>query len=412
MSKDIAFSHSTAKGCWVSEEIAQASMAYIQVTRKEPGFLRVYAYAAGKKPVTVHVTQQRVTAFLTGYLPVGVTLRMESDTDVMSAVLCQDSTGASGGDTYTKTEADSRFQLKGDYATNSSVDTKLADYVTTATANSTYAKKSDISNIYKFKGTKNTYAELPTSGQVTGDVWNITTADATHNIKVGDNVAWNGTAWDNLSGTVDLSGYTTKDTTDAINADVKKLMDKAFPFTVKVSLDKTLAKKGTSQAVNVTITPKIGDDNTDVDNILINGADHHGAIPYVYSTTATTTTTYNVRVDKEERTAQGSATITFVNPSYDGVVAANFTATEANIKALTETLRSGKGGTRTFNLNNQKACIAYPKAFGAATGIKDANGFDYLASYTRSELNVNGELYYVYLLTNATTITDMKQIIS
>lgn len=320
--------------------------------------------------------------------------------------------GGSGGDTYTKTEADSRFQLKGDYATNSSVDTKLADYVTTATANSTYAKRSDISNIYKFKGTKNTYAELPTSGQVTGDVWNITTADATHNIKVGDNVAWNGTAWDNLSGTVDLSGYTTKDTTDAINADVKKLMDKAFPFTVKVSLDKTLAKKGTSQAVKVTITPKIGDDNTDVDNILINGADHHGAIPYVYSTTATTTTTYNVRVDKEERTAQGSATITFVNPSYDGVVAANFTATEANIKALTETLRSGKGGTRTFNLNNQKACIAYPKAFGAATGIKDANGFDYLASYTRSELNVNGELYYVYLLTNATTITDMKQIIS
>ena len=93
-------------------------------------------------------------------------------------------------------------------------------------------------------------------------------------------------------------------------------------------------------------------------------------------------------------------------------MAANFIATEANIKALTETLRSGNGGTRTFNLNNQKACIAYPKAFGAATGIKDANGFDYLASYTRSELNVNGELYYVYLLTNATTITDIKQTIS
>ena len=145
---------------------------------------------------------------------------------------------------------------------------------------------------------------------------------------------------------------------------------------------------------------------------LINGAEHHGTTPYVYSATATTTTTYNVRVSKEERTAQGSATITFVNPSYDGAVAANFTATEANIKALTETLRSGKGGTRTFNLNNQKACIAYPKAFGAATGIKDANGFDYLDSYTRSELNVNGELYYVYLLTNATTITDMKQTIS
>lgn len=279
-------------------------------------------------------------------------------------------------------------------------------------ANTTYAKKSDISNVYKFKGTKTNYSELPTTGVVAGDVWNITNADAAHGIKAGDNVAWNGTAWDNLSGVTDLSGYATTTTTDAMSADIKKLMDKAFPFTVKVSLDKTLAKKGTSQPVKVTITPKIGDDNTNVGEIMINGAEYHGATPYVYSATATATTTYNVRVRKEDRTAQGSATITFVNPSYDGAVAANFTVTEANIKALTEALRSGKGGTRTFNLNNQKACIAYPKAFGAATGIKDANGFDYLASYTRSELNINGELYYVYLLTNATTITDMKQMIS
>lgn len=304
------------------------------------------------------------------------------------------------------------------YATKTELNSKadasaLNNYVTTTTANSTYAKKSDITNIYKFKGTKTNYADLPTTNRVTGDVWNITNADAEHDIKAGDNVAWNGTAWDNLSGTVDLSAYATTSTTDAMSADIKKLMDKAFPFTVKVSIDKTIAKKGTSQPVKVTITPKIGDDNTEVDAIMINGEEHHGAIPYVYSATATTTTTYNVRADKTGRnSAHGSATITFVNPSYDGVVAANFTATEANIKALTETLRSGKGGIRTFNLNNQKACIAYPKAFGAATGIKDVNGFDYLASYTRSELNVNGELYYVYLLTNAATITDFKQTIS
>lgn len=304
-----------------------------------------------------------------------------------------------------------------DLATKTELNSKadasaLNNYVTTATANTTYAKKSDITNIYKFKGTKTNYADLPTTGVIAGDVWNITNADAEHGIKAGDNVAWDGTKWDNLSGVADLSGYATTTTTDAISADVKKLMDKAFPFTVKVSLDKTLAKKGTSQAVKVTITPKIGDDNTNVDEIMINGAEYHGTTPYVHSDTATTTTTYNVRVRKDTRTAQGSATITFVNPSYDGAVAANFTVTEASIKALTEAVRSGKGGTRTFNLNNQKACIAYPKAFGTATSIKDANGFDYLASYTRSELNVNGELYYVYLLTNATTITDMKQTVS
>ena len=290
--------------------------------------------------------------------------------------------------------------------------TQLNNYVTTATANTTYAKKSDITNIYKFKGTKTNYADLPTTNRVTGDVWNITNADAEHGIKAGDNVAWNGTAWDNLSGTVDLSAYATTSTTDAMSADIKKLMDKAFPFTVKVSIDKTLAKKGTSQHVTITINAKKGDDVTSVDEININGTKYTGEIPYTHSATATTTTTYNVTVKKGSQTASKSVEITFVNPSYDGAVAANFTVTEANIKALTETLRSGKGGTRTFNLNNQKACIAYPKSFGAATGIKDANGFDYLASYTRSELNVNGEPYYVYLLTNAATITDMKQTIS
>ena len=351
-----------------------------------------------------------------GVITNGEVIEVGFESNITTPTLSGNAPSCEAVKTALQSKAD-KTQLN-DLATKTELNSKadasaLNSYLTKTDAGNTYAKKSDISNVYKFKGTKTNYADLPTTDRVTGDVWNITNADAEHGIKAGDNVAWNGTAWDNLSGTVDLSAYATTTTTDAMGADIKKLMDKAFPFTVNVSIDKTLAKKGTSQPVKVTITPKIGDDNTEVDAIMINGEEHHGAIPYVYSTTATTTTTYNVRADKTDRnSAHGSATITFVNPSYDGVVAANFTATEANIKALTETLRSGKGGTRTFNLNNQKACIAYPKAFGAATGIKDINGFDYLASYTRSELNVNGELYYVYLLTNATTITDMKQIIS
>ena len=96
MSKDIVFSHSTAKGCLESEEIAQASMAYIQVTRKEPGFLRVYTYAEGQRPVLVHVTQQANTAFCTGALPQEVRLLVESETEVVSAVMCQGAGGANG----------------------------------------------------------------------------------------------------------------------------------------------------------------------------------------------------------------------------------------------------------------------------------------------------------------------------
>lgn len=73
-----------------------------------------------------------------------------------------------------------------------------------------YAKKDDISTVYKYKGTKTNFSELPTSGNNIGDVWNITNADTANHIKAGDNVVWDGSKWDNLSGTVDLSNYLQK----------------------------------------------------------------------------------------------------------------------------------------------------------------------------------------------------------
>ena len=72
-----------------------------------------------------------------------------------------------------------------------------------------------VTGVAKYAGSVNNYSELPDSGMNTGDVWNIVNADTEHQIKAGDNVIWNGTAWDNLSGFVDLSNYPT-------NADVAK----------------------------------------------------------------------------------------------------------------------------------------------------------------------------------------------
>lgn len=83
----------------------------------------------------------------------------------------------------------------------------LSSYAKTADIVSTYAKKTDISTAFKYCGTVATYSALPTNGVAVGDVYNITTADTANNIKAGDNVAWNGNSWDNLSGVVDLSAY-------------------------------------------------------------------------------------------------------------------------------------------------------------------------------------------------------------
>lgn len=199
---------------------------------------------------------------------------------------------------------------------------------------------------------------------------------------------------------------------DFIKKDVSALMNKVFPFKVTVSIDKTLAQKGTTATANITVKAYQGDDITQVDTILINGTEYHGNIPYTTQVTATTNTTYNVRVEKEDKIASSSVSIRFVALSYSGVVASNFVVNAANVKALTSSLQGGKNRTLTFNLNNQKSCIAYPKEFGAASSIKDDNNFDYLDSYTRTEITIDGEAYYVYLLSNPTTITNFKQIIN
>lgn len=72
-----------------------------------------------------------------------------------------------------------------------------------------YAKLTDVMAAYRYKGSIDNYSDLPTEHK-TGDVYNIKNADSANNIKAGDNVAWNGTSWDNLSGVVDLSDYVTK----------------------------------------------------------------------------------------------------------------------------------------------------------------------------------------------------------
>ena len=94
----------------------------------------------------------------------------------------------------------SQFTNDSGFQTAANVDTKLADY----------AKKTDIASVYKYKGSKANYAALPASENVVGDVWNVEAADSAHGIKAGDNVAWDGTKWDVLAGTIDTSAFATK----------------------------------------------------------------------------------------------------------------------------------------------------------------------------------------------------------
>ena len=81
-----------------------------------------------------------------------------------------------------------------------------------------YAKKEDVSAALIYKGSKDTFAELPASGNKNGDVWNIKIAGGTDRygtaVKAGDNVVYvedkitpANSGWDVQGGTTDLSGY-------------------------------------------------------------------------------------------------------------------------------------------------------------------------------------------------------------
>lgn len=68
-------------------------------------------------------------------------------------------------------------------------------------ANNNFAKKSDISTVYRWKGSKDTYDQLPTEGNTVGDIWNVKDTNM--------NYGWteDGT-WDPLGSPVEISPIT------------------------------------------------------------------------------------------------------------------------------------------------------------------------------------------------------------
>lgn len=88
--------------------------------------------------------------------------------------------------------------------TNKAVNIDLSEYV----------KGTDVASALQYKGTVSSYSSLPDDPSV-GHVYNISTAGGqdTHGnpIKAGDNVVYNGTGWDVLAGTTDLSTYQQKE---------------------------------------------------------------------------------------------------------------------------------------------------------------------------------------------------------
>ena len=81
--------------------------------------------------------------------------------------------------------------------TSGGVASALSSKLDSSTADSTYAKKTDIANAYIYRGSVAAYADLPSSGNTAGDVYDVQSD--------GMNYAWNGTAWDQLGATFTIT---------------------------------------------------------------------------------------------------------------------------------------------------------------------------------------------------------------
>lgn len=102
----------------------------------------------------------------------------------------------------------------GTLTTETALNSSAASTLSSAKSYTDTQINAKLSSALKYKGSKDTYADLPKTGNQVGDVWNVVAAYG--NAHAGTNWAWNGTIWDPLGGTIDLTNYVTMPTAGTI----------------------------------------------------------------------------------------------------------------------------------------------------------------------------------------------------
>lgn len=192
-------------------------------------------------------------------------------------------------------------------AVTNALDAHKADY---DNPHKVTAEQLGLTTVYQYKGSVATYADLPTTGQKVGDVWNVETADPDHGIKAGDNVAWDGAQWDILGGNHDLSGYAQLNSANTFTA------LNTFRANIRVSNG---SAAGSSGSINFGVSPtnettqaKIGTDN-------LGGLFYHASTnqPHIFRV-GTNNDVFGIRNDNT-KVAFSSNNNSFATVTHDGV---------------------------------------------------------------------------------------------
>lgn len=206
----------------------------------------------------------------------------------------------------------------------------------------------------------------------------------------------------------DLSGADEK-----MSGDILELQNEVFPLIVEFEAAPKVVKAGQSTAIHLSWgAERRKKDVTAEAEVILDGTATEGKTKDVtVNLDHAGTRTFSLVVSFEGLTESVSRTVRGTHPTYFGSVAKTWTADEASIKALTELIIGERSLTRTgIATADGRIALAYPKDFGALTSVKDGNGYEVLASYTRSEVSVNGIQYYCYLLSVPVTASGVTQI--
>lgn len=277
------------------------------------------------------------------------------------------------------------------------------------------------------------------SGGGGGGEYHLPTASTTTKggVKIGDGLEMEGEVLNVVGGDASITedittnievGGIPSGATIAKNTTLTQLAKRMFvkemaPTTTFTASGSGVKEVGTSVTPTLTLVINSAGTGTPVSIAFYNGSTLLDTQEYVagtnsYSYTMESAITSNATVkgvlnykksDDTAATVEKTASYTFVMASYYGAVTTAPTD-KAGIIALTKNVKNTKAQTATFNLSNQRSCYCYPASFGNLTSVKDGNNFEYINSYTKTTVTVDGTNYNVYTLTDPVTASGFKQV--
>lgn len=210
-------------------------------------------------------------------------------------------------------------------------------------------------------------------------------------------------------------GFSSNDYDDDAVENMNRLLQKIFPLTVKLEVSPTGTFEYSGNASDFLLSWNCTVDGVEVapnsiTSILLKNETTGETLPLatepgdadysaVRSVSVSNDTIFSMTVEAQGMTAGSSVKVNYAYRSYSGVVNSDFVVSETNIAALEQSkLVDGKTQSYSYDaFSLKKILFAYAKTYGALSDIKDANNVSLLANYTRSEIQVNGIPYYVYI---------------